>query len=167
MDFPLSSIFFMEEDSAIPAGSKPLMLEAVLSCPILKWMSSQLLADGVQRFFVVCSPRFAQEARNCFPADADVIVSEQQSDLMQFLKTPDPVMVFVRAAFPFAEAGAGFVYAAPGYELQDTWETKMTNAVQGAALIPGWLPVYGLETIAEIESAMQARGVQPPQANGT
>ena len=48
---PQSAVFFMEEDSAIPAHSKPLMLEAVLSCPILSWMSSQLLADGVQRFF--------------------------------------------------------------------------------------------------------------------
>ena len=74
MDFPKSSVFFMEEDSAIAAGSKPLMLEAVLSCPILKWMSSQLLADGVQRFFVVCSPRFAEEARACFPQDADVVI---------------------------------------------------------------------------------------------
>ena len=165
MDFPKSSVFFMEEDATIAVGSKPLMLEAVLSCPILKWMSSQLLADGVQRFFVVCSPRFAEEARKCFPADADVTVSEQQSDLMRFLNTPDPVLVFVRGAIPFAEAGAGFVYAAPGYELQDTWETKMTNAVQGATLIPGWLPVYGPETIAELEPAMQERGMQPPQAS--
>ena len=165
MDFPKSSVFFMEEDATIAVGSKPLMLEAVLSCPILKWMSSQLLADGVQRFFVVCSPRFAEEARKCFPADADVTVSEQQSDLMRFLNTPDQVMVFVRGAIPFAEAGAGFVYAAPGYELQDTWETKMTNAVQVATLIPGWLPVYGPETIAELEPAMQARGIQPPQAS--
>ena len=83
MDFPKSSVFFMEEDSAIAAGSKPLMLEAVLSCPILKWMSSQLLADGVQRFFVVCSPRFAEEARQCFPAGADVTVSEQQPNLSE------------------------------------------------------------------------------------
>lgn len=161
MDFPKSSVFFMEEDSAIPAGSKPLMLEAVLSCPILKWMSSQLLADGVQRFFVVCSPRFAEEARGCFPAEADVTVSEQQADLMRFLKTPDEVLVFPRGAIPLPEAGLGFVYAAPGYELQDTWETKMTNAVQGARLIPGWIPVYDTGTIAELEPLMCQRGMRP------
>ena len=158
---PQSAVFFMEEDSAIPVDSRPLMLEAVLSCPILKWMSSQLLADGVQRFFVVCSPRFAAEARNCFPADADVTVSEQQSDLMSFLNTPDQTIVFVRGAVPFKEAGPGFVYAAPGYELQEAWKVKMTNAVQGAALIPGWLPVYSQETIAELEPAMQELGMSP------
>lgn len=164
MDFPKSSVFFMEEDSAIPQDAKPLMLEAVLSCPILKWMSSQLLADGVQRFFVVCSPRFAEAARACFPADADVTVSEQQSDLLAFLNTPDSVLVFVRAALPMAEVGPGFVYAAPGYELQDTWKTKMTNAIQAAELIPGWLPVYGPETIAELEPLMRERGMNPADA---
>ena len=42
------AVFFMEEEPACPADSKPLMLKAVLSCPILSWMSNQLLADGVQ-----------------------------------------------------------------------------------------------------------------------
>lgn len=161
MDFPKSSVFFMEEDATIPTGSNPLMLEAVLSCPILKWMSSQLLADGVQRFFVVCSPRFAEQARACFPAGVDVTVSEQQSDLMAFLNTPDPVFVLPRAAMPLAEAGPGFAYAAPGYELQEVWRTKMTNAIQGARLIPGWLPVFGLDTIAELEAVFRERGLQP------
>ena len=38
MDFPQRAVFFLEEDSSLPAHSKPLMLEAVLFCPILKWM---------------------------------------------------------------------------------------------------------------------------------
>ena len=164
MDFPKSSVFFMEEDAAISAGSKPLMLEAVLSCPILKWMSSQLLADGVQRFFVVCSPRFAEEARACFPAEADVTVSEQQTDLMNFLNTPDQTMVFVRGAIPFQAAGAGFVYAAPGYELQEAWKVKMSNAVPGATLMSGWVPVYSQETIAELEPAMREMDMKSPEA---
>ena len=47
---------FLEEDSSLPAHSKPLMLEAVLFCPILKWMSDKLLADGVQRFCCLQPP---------------------------------------------------------------------------------------------------------------
>ena len=163
MDFPKSSVFFMEEDTEIPAGSKPLMLEAVLSCPILKWMSSQLLADGVQRFFVVCSPRFEEAARACFPEGTDVTISEQQTELMAFLNTPDPVFVLPRAAMPFAEAGPGFAYAAPGYELQEVWQTKMTNAIQGAKLIPGWVPVFGQDTIEELEQVAKATGMQPAE----
>ena len=63
MDFPQRAVFFLEEDSSLPAHSKPLMLEAVLFCPILRWMSDKLLADGVQRFFAVSSPRFAPDGQ--------------------------------------------------------------------------------------------------------
>ena len=160
MDYPKSAVFFFEEDIAISEYAKPLMLEAVLFCPILKWMSDKLLVNGVERFFVVASPRFAEEARACFPAEADVTVSEQQSDLMAFLNNPDLVQVFTRAALPLDEAGQGFVYAAPGYELQESWKVKMTNNVTEAKLMPGWLPVYGADIIAELEPMLRQRIVQ-------
>lgn len=151
------AVCFFEEDAAIPEASKPLMLEAVESRPILTWVSRQLQADGVQRFFVVSSPRFAEEARACFPPDADVTVSKQGEDLKAFLNTPDRVLVLPRAAFPMAEAGPGFAYAAPGYELQEAWKVRMTNAVQAAELVSGWLPVYGPSTIAELEELLERR----------
>ncbi len=160
MDHPQRAVFFLEEDSSIPAHSKPLMLEAVLFCPILTWVSDKLQADGVQRFFVVCGPRFAQEARACFPPEADVIVSEQAADLSAFLDTPEEVLVLSRAALPMEEAGPGFVYAAAGHTLQESWREKMTNAVTDARLIPGWLPVFGPETIAELELMLRDRVVQ-------
>ncbi len=161
-----NAVFFLEEDSSIPEYSKPLILEAVVFCPILSWVSKQLLADGVKRFFVVCSPRFAEEARKCFPADADVTVSEQQKDLMTFLNTPDPVLVLSRAAMPMAEAGGGFAYQAPGYELQESWKTKMTNNVTEATLVPGWLPIFGMDTIAELEPLFRERIVKQHIRNG-
>ena len=161
-----SAVFFLEEDSSVPEHSKPLMLEAVLFCPILTWVSKQLLADGVQRFFVVCGPRFAEEARACFPDGTDVTVSERQDELMAFLNTPDPVLVLCRAALPMAEAGPGFAYAAPGYELQESWKERMSNNVSGAELVPGWLPVYGPDTIAELELLLRDRIVRRHIQNG-
>lgn len=85
---PQRAVFFMEEP-AVSSDSKPLMLKAVLSCPILSWMSNQLLADGVQRFFLACDDRFAEEAKSCFPAGVDVIVSDRHSDLLAFLETDE------------------------------------------------------------------------------
>ena len=160
MDHPQRAVFFLEEDSSIPAHARPLMLEAVLFCPILRWMRDKLVADGVQRFFVVSGPRFAGEARACFPEDADVTVSEQHGELMDFLNTPDTVAVFTRAALPAEEAGPGFAYQAPGYELQDVWKEKMTNAVSAAELLTGWLPVFSLETLAELEPLFRERIVR-------
>ena len=154
MDRPQRAVLFLEEDSSVPEHSKPLMLEAVVFCPILTWAGEQLLADGVQRFFVVCGPRFAAEARACLPEEADVTVSERQEDLMAFLNTPDPVLVLCRAALPAAQAGPGFAYAAPGRELREVWKDQMTNAVSGAELVPGWLPVFGPETVRELETAL-------------
>ncbi len=161
-----SAVFFLEEDASISEYSKPLILETILFCPILKWVSNQLMADGVKRFFVVCGPRFAAEARACFPEDADVTVSEQQKELMAFLNTPDPILVLSRAAIPMAEAGLGFAYQAPGYELQESWQTKMTNNVAAAELVSGWLPIFGVETIAELEMLFRDRIVKQHIKNG-
>ena len=157
MENPKSVVFFLEEDSSIPEYSKPLMLESILFCPILSWAYRQLEADGVERFLVVCGPRFEKAARACFPAEANVIVSEQQSELMAFLNTPDPILVLSRAAMPVKEAGIGFAYKAPGYELQESWKTKMTNAVQAAELVSGWLPIFNKATIAELEPVLKER----------
>ena len=39
----------------------------------------------------------------------------------------------------------------------------MTNAVQGARLIPGWIPVYDKGTIAELEPVLRERGLCPAE----
>lgn len=149
------AVLIFEEDAAVPAGAKPLMLETVLSRPILSWVCGRLRNEGVQRLFAVCGPRFAEEARAVLPQEA--ALSEQWADLEAFLDTDEPVLVLPRAAFPMEEAGPGFAYAAPGRELRETWRLKMTNNVQGAELVPGWLPVYGPDTVAEIETLLRQR----------
>ena len=55
---------------------------------------------------------------------------------------------------PMAQAGPGFAYSAPGRELREVWKNKMTNAVSGASLVSGWLPIFGPETIAELEPVL-------------
>ena len=109
------------------------------------------------------SPRFAEEARRCLPQTAQI--SEQWTDLEAFLDTEEPVLVLPRAAFPMAEAGPGFAYSAPGRELAGVWREKMTNYVQGAELVPGWLPVYGPDTVAELEELLRRRGGEAPPGN--
>lgn len=166
MDQPKRAVLIMEEDALIPAYSKPLMLEAVLFCPVLTWMGNRLLADGVQRFFVVCGPHFAEEARACFPAEADVTVSEHQGDLAAFLNTPDTTAVLLRAALPMEEAGPGFAYAASGYELQEAWKDGLNNRVDAAELLCGWVPLFSLETVAELEPVLRDRIVKRHIQNG-
>ena len=72
MSCPKQAVLIFEEDAAVPAGLKPLMLETVLSRPILSWVCDRLRAEGVQRLFAVCGPRFAEEARGILPPDPSV-----------------------------------------------------------------------------------------------
>lgn len=154
MDHTCRAVFILEEDRSIPAGHKPLMLEAILHRPIMERAVVQCLADGVQRFFVVCSPRFAEEAAACFPEGTDVVISERHAELLDFLDNDEDTLVLCRAALPMAQAGPGFAYSAPGRELRAVWKDKMTNAVSGASLVSGWLPIFGPETIAELEPVL-------------
>ena len=110
------AVLILEEECSIPAGRKPLMLETFLHRPLMERAAAQCLADGVQRFFVVCPPRFAAEAAACFPEGTAVTVSEQHAELLDFLDTDETTLVLCRAAVPYAEAGPGFAYAAPGRE---------------------------------------------------
>lgn len=166
MNFARRAVIFLDEDSSAPVDSKPLMLEAVLFCPILRWMCDKLQADGVQRFFIACGARHAEEVRACFPADADVTLSKRKEDLTAFLDTPDPVLVLTRAALPMKEAGTGFVYQAAGHELQSVWKDRLTNAVQAAEMLPGWLPIYGMESFAELEGLLREQIVKRHIRNG-
>ena len=148
------AVLILEEECSIPAGRKPLMLETFRHRPLMERAAAQCLADGVQRFFIVCPPRFAAEAAACFPEGTAVTVSEQHAELLDFLDTDETTLVLCRAAVPYAEAGPGFAYAAPGRELREVWKDQMTNAVSGAELVPGWLPVFGPETVRELETAL-------------
>lgn len=159
MDQLCRAVFILEEDASIPAGEKPLMLQAILHRPIMERAAAQCMADGIRRFFVVCPPRFAQETAACFPAGADVTISEQQTDLLSFLDTEEVTLVLCRAAVPYASAGPGFAYAAPGRELRAIWKDKMTNAISGASLVPGWLPIFGPDTIAELEPILSTEQI--------
>lgn len=143
------AVLILEEECSIPAGRQtPLMLETFLHRPLMERAAAQCLADGVQRFFIVCPPRFAAEAAGLLPRrERPVTVSEQHAELLDFLDTDETTLVLCRAAVPYAEAGPGFAYAAPGRELREVWKDQMTNAVSGAELVPGWLPVFGPETV--------------------
>ena len=39
---------------------KPLMLQSVLFCPVLTWLSAALREQGVERFFVCCPASYSE-----------------------------------------------------------------------------------------------------------
>ena len=68
------------------------MLQRIMGSPLLSWLVSSLITDGVGRFFLVCHDRYLEEARACFPEDVELRTSMNQdaADLLHvFLSTSE------------------------------------------------------------------------------
>ena len=138
MDHMTRAVFCFED----PADNscKPLMLETILFCPLLTWMSDKLLAEGVKRFFLAASPAYAGEARACFPAEADVTISDSREDLMAFLAEEGPVAVFPCEQIPL-DPGDSYAYTAQAADLRRSWAEQGGDAVPGWQRLEGWTAV--------------------------
>ena len=145
------AVLFFEPDTVLTGGVRPLALETVQGRPVLYWMARALSERGVTELFAAAPPRFDAEIRACMPPNLAATVSERRDALLDFLDTPEAVAVLPRAALPFPQVGAGFAYAAPGLTLRQTWAARLTNAVQDASLLPGWVPLYGPDTLRELQ----------------
>ena len=80
----MRAVILLDEDTSSKENVRPLMLEAVLFCPVLAWVGEKLKADGVKRFFIVCGQKTAQRARACFDEADDVTVSTDRDKLLTF-----------------------------------------------------------------------------------
>ena len=156
---------FDTEDFFAPAA-KPLMLETVLFCPVLRWMGEQCKADGAQRFFVLCPEEYAAEARACFDEADDVTVSADKADLLAFLKEDGEVTVFPCAQVPLElPGGDGHAYTAEASALRENWGGETGNAIPGAKKIAGWTALLPRELAAQ-EMACRDELVRRHTANG-
>ena len=149
------AVLFFEPNEVLSDSVRPLALETVQGQPVLRWMARALSDNGATRFFIAAPSRYDAEIQACMPPDASVTVSDRHDALMDFLKGPDMVAVLPRAALPMPQVGAGFAYAAPGDSLCQAWAVRLTNAVQDAELLPGWVPLYGRDTLDELRAFFQ------------
>ncbi len=149
------AVLFFEPNEILADGVRPLALETIQGKPVLHWMFRALSDNGASRFFVAAPPRYGAEIKSCLPAGAAVTVSERHDALMDFLSGPALVAVLPRAALPMPQIGAGFAYAASGDSLREAWAVRLTNAVRDAALLPGWVPLYGRNSLEEMRPFFQ------------
>lgn len=73
-----SAVVFLLDDSCRTGSETPLMLHRVLGVPLLGWLSHALKRAGVGRFFLVCAPALLPEARDCFPAGAELSTASDE-----------------------------------------------------------------------------------------
>lgn len=166
MIYPCRAVLMLGEDDVSSAASdKPLMLETVLFCPILRWMTDKLQSDGVQRFFIVCSSAYEYEVRACFPVETDVTISPDRTALEAFLAEDGPVAVFPCAALPLSREGKdSYAYTAQAAALRDAWYGG--KDLPGHTPLDGWTAVYAGQRLQELESACRSSIVERHLQNG-
>lgn len=88
-----SAVLFLLDDTYRTGCERPLMLHRVLGEPLLRWLTHSLTQAGVDRFFLICAPALLEQARDCFPAGAELTAVSDESPadrLHVFLSTsPD------------------------------------------------------------------------------
>ncbi|MBE6984589.1 MAG: hypothetical protein E7434_03035 [Ruminococcaceae bacterium] len=88
----LSAVIFVPDDTAKTGFPLPTMLQKVHGYALLAWLSEALYDSGIGRFFLVCHDRYVQQAKNCLPAQAEVMTTAEANpaDLLHvFLSTAD------------------------------------------------------------------------------
>ena len=166
MDRPQRAVLFLD-DSFDSADSKPLMLEDLLFCPILEWVGDKLQADGVKRFFLVCAPAWAEAARACFPAEADVTVCADHAPLLDWLRGGGSVAVFPCQALPLPlEGGFHPAYVAAAEDLAKSWAGGGSDGVPGADELEAYTAFYDLAGLRQVELACRDAIVRRHMENG-
>lgn len=87
-----SAVIFVPDDTGKTGYERPMFLQRIMGVPMLSWLVQSLLASGVSRYFLVCLDAHRAEAKNCFPAEAELIVASdaEAADLMHvFLSTAE------------------------------------------------------------------------------
>ena len=145
------AVLFLPEDSSRQPDDKPLMLESVLFCPLLSWVARELTENGVERFFVVCGKKYAEEARACFADPSRVTISTEHADLMEFLAGDGEVQVFPCPVVPVGGMGMeNYVYTAPAEQLRAGWDGGEKGDIPGAKPVDGYTAVYRAEELARL-----------------
>lgn len=118
--------------------------------PLMERAAAQCLADGVQRFFIVCPPRFAAEAAACFPGGNGrygIRAARGAAGLSRYGR--DHAGAVPRGRCPMPRAGPGFAYAGAGPGAAGGLEGSNDQRGIRRGAGAGWLPVFGPETVRE------------------
>lgn len=145
------------------AAMKPLMLQPMLFCPVVRWVCQELLPCGVERFFVICDAAWREEAAEALEGIAGVTFCGTQEEALERAEgraavVPAPVVPVLgdvpRAVYT-ADAALLRRRAAEGLTLCDCPADAegVRGLWQSPSVAPSFLPV---EDAAALQAAMPA-----------
>ena len=130
--------------------AKPLMLQTILFCPVLTWVSQELSNCGVQRFFVICDDSWREEIA---AAMADCEVAFFPDTAAALAACEGDVLVIPSPVLPVTAFGQSPVYSADSAVLRrmcDSGAALTDRPAQGKEALY-WLPFHN---VLELHRAM-------------
>ncbi len=119
--------------------AKPLMLQSILFCPVMTWVSQELLNCGVQRFFVICDESFRNEfvaaMPGCDVSFFDNVAAAADACDGDVLVIPTPVL-------PVMAFGQSPVYSVSGDLLRQMDDNTLSVRPAQSKEELFWLPVH-------------------------
>ena len=163
MDHNMAIIDLRAGGAGADTAMKPLMLQAVLFCPVIRWVCQELLPCGVGRFFVVCEEEWREEAAEALKDIAGVTFHGTAEEALAAAE--GRVIVVPGAVVPVWGEESRTVYAADAALLRTRLAEGLTlgdcpadaegvrQLWQGAGCAPSFLPVTDA---AGLQAAMPA-----------
>mgnify|MGYP002295347188 CR=1 FL=1 len=153
MDHKLAIIDLRAGGAGADTAMKPLMLQPMLFCPVVRWVCQELLACGIERFFVVCEENWRNEAAEALHDISGVSFYDRLEEA--FSAAEGGVIVVPGPVVPTAGEESRAVYAADTAVLRTRLAESLSltdcpaEAVgirtlwQAETLPPAFLPVVG------------------------
>ena len=163
MDHNLAIIDLRAGGAGADTAIKPLMLQAILFCPVIRWVCQELLPCGVGRFFVVCDENWREEAAETlkeipgvtFYGTAEEALDAAGGDVIVVPGAVVPVWGQENRAVYTADADVLRVRLAEGLTLNDCPANagSICQLWQSPSVAPSFLPVADA---ARLQAAMPA-----------
>ena len=163
MDHNLAIIDLRAGGAGADTAMRPLMLQAILFCPVIRWVCQELLPCGVGRFFVVCDEKWREETADAIQGIDGVTFHDRLEEALSAAE--GDVIVVPGAVVPVWGEGNRAVYTADAALLRARLAEGLTlgncpaeaegvrQLWQSPSIAPSFLPVADA---AALQAAMPA-----------
>lgn len=137
MDHKLAIIDLRAGGAGADTAMKPLMLQPMLFCPVVRWVCQELMACGIERFFVVCEENWRNEAAEALHDISGVSFYDRLEEA--FSAAEGEVIVVPGPVVPVWGEGNRAVYTADAALLRTRLAEGLTlGDCPAEAEDPGW-----------------------------
>ena len=148
------AVIFVDDESVEEENTKkPLILQDILFCPVLTWLSTALCEQGIERFFVFCTEQYREEVLSKFAEPERVIATNDRDALAEFLQGDEKTIIVPGATIPIDTANKNYVYAASGENIlksmvEDSEEVENAETVEGFTSVRSFRELNTLQFLA-------------------